>query len=303
MPRLGTPEDLTDTLVLADWLELTALASKEHAASFGSLERMLKRAGIYEKPDGRNIEQDARVEKACADVELEIRRRVKAAAAAYPFTMDSNRLLLRGAAADYPAYVFCLCLSWFGWTPRKGTKTFPRRMFEDLATHAAASYVGGRALRFGSPRTSLPTKFLAALETVCLQMGEGQLKAGLQAKNAKDDTLDIVAWREFPDERIGKLLMMGQCASGRNYASKKTELNPYTFFSDWLSDHPASPITKAFFIPHHIRPDKWQHYVRSSGIVFDRSRIAHYSQDATFFLNSGGYVEWSARTLDRVTVS
>jgi len=173
-------------------------------------------------------------------------------------------------------------------------------MFEDLATHVAGNFLGGTAVRFGSPRTELPTSFTEALKSVCLQMGEGQTKMGLKAKDAKDDTLDIVAWRDFPDQRIGKLLLMGQCASGKHYAKKKTELNPHTFFADWLSDHPASPVTKAFFIPHHIRRDKWQHFTRSSGIVFDRSRIAFWSQGPAFSAKAEGYVDWSTRTLASV---
>lgn len=300
--RLHFPDSPKNVLDCADWLELIALISPEKDSSIAEIERNLKRLSAYQGTGRSNVQQDSSIEGACAEVLAELRRRAKAAGPAYPFRIDNTRLLLKGGVDNYPEYVFCLCLSWFGWTPRKGRKVFPRRMFEDLSKHAAAAFVGGTALRFGAPRSDdLPSAFKDALAQLCVRMGEGEIRSIVDPVTAQDDSLDLVAWRDFPDRSEGKIFLLGQCASGDNWESKKRELDANAFFDDWFTDIPPSRKSTCvgFFIPHRVPQNKWVKITRRAGIIFDRCRIAYWSRRAGSW-DASIYVEWSTKTLATV---
>lgn len=298
MQILRFPDDPKNPLECADWMELAALVSPERRCSIAKVERNLKRLSAYDAKT--TIQQNANVEAACGEVLGEVKRRLLAADIAYPFTVDSSGILVKGDIWAYSPYIFCLCLSWFGWRQRRGSKTFPRRMFEDLSKYAAQAFVGGNALRFGSPRKDLPGPFKDALNHLAVAIGEGQARNLEGRVGAQDDTLDLVAWREFPDRAEGKLILVGQCASGANWESKKRELDEFSFFLQWFSDTPPSfsrGMSVGFFIPHRVTRRKWVPTTRRAGIIFDRCRIAYWSHNNPEFKDREGYSDWSRRTL------
>lgn len=190
-----------DGISLADWLEICALISTDRNSSLGDLERLLNRFSILQTGDGS-------LETKLPEVAFELQRRLQAAADAYPFNFDGVRLELKGTAEQYPSYVFCLCVSTFKWENKKGAKAFPARMFEHLSSFAAKNFLQGDSIRFAAPREDgFPSEFRVAIDELCRRVGEG---AGMKAKKLKagqDDTLDVVAWRDFPDKRPGKLLL------------------------------------------------------------------------------------------------
>ncbi len=276
----------TDGIRLADWLELCALISKDQNSSLGDLERLLKRSAILRSGDGS-------LETKLPEVAFELQCRLQAAAGAYPFTFDGVRLELRGKAEEYASYVFCLCLSAFKWENKKGSKAFPARMFERLSSFAAKNFLYGEAFRFAAPReVDFPSEFRAAVDELCRRVGEG---AGIKAKKMKagqDDTLDIVAWRDFPDKRHGKLLLFGQCAAGQNWRSKISDLQPVDFCGTWMEEVPPSTLLKALFIPHQVDLDEWwQRSVRAK-MIFDRCRIAYWAHGRGTIPNQSAYVAW-----------
>ena len=303
MTSLSFPDNSKNPLDCADWLELAALLSEEHRCSIAAVERNLKRLSTYD--DKRTIQQNANVESACAEVLGEIRRRAQAAMAAYPFRLEGTDLILSGKARDYAPYLFCLCLSWFGWNNRKGQRVFPRRMFEDLAKYAAEAFIGGRALRFGAPRTELPREFKKALLYLCTAIGEGKVREIDEAIHAQDDALDLIAWKDFPDRAEGKLFLVGQCASGDNWESKKRDLDAEGFFDEWFTDRPPSlrSMRIGLFIPHRVPASKWSYLTKRAGIIFDRCRIAYWSHSNPNLKDLSPYVDWFEATLAGVKSS
>ncbi len=105
---LALPEDPTNSLKLADWLELTAMLSADGNASRGDLERSLRRASLFETSDDYSIERKA------LEVFYELEQRGTAAETAYPFDIDCGTVQTKSAWSNYPVYTFCLCLSYFG---------------------------------------------------------------------------------------------------------------------------------------------------------------------------------------------
>lgn len=279
---LKLPDDPTSPIRLADWLELTAILSSDGNASRGDLERVLQRASLSEMRD------DMAVERKLLEVFEEIEQRSKAAASAYPFEIDYGTLQIRSTWHEFPAYAFCLCLSYFG-----SRNTQPRKLFELVSGAAAKAFVHGNAVDFGSPRYALPTAFPEAVSQLCALIGEGDRYSGVPALGQKDAKLDLVAWRDFPDRNPSKLLMLGQCASGWDWEGKIRELNPRAFFANWTHETPASPLVSSLFIPHRVERRKWKSIAQNSdGIVFDRCRIAYLAHGANFDFGSCiGWVE------------
>ena len=103
----------------------------------------------------------------------------------------------------------------------------------------------------------------------------------------KDAGIDVIAWNDFRDGRPGKLVMLGQVASGRDWTEKSVKNETDRFF-DWFSQPPTKHFIPSIFIPfpqHHdcqTRDDAtfedvafetaW-HREHLFGLIVDRLRI------------------------------
>jgi hypothetical protein len=290
---LALPTPATDPILLADWLELCALCSADRNYSTGDLERALESAGVLEADDGREA-----LGATCLEVFHELEARAGAAGPAYPFRLHGRGLVeVAVAHGDFSPYVFCLCLSYFGETALPGTRLYPRRLFEDLACAAARNYVGGESVRFAFPRNDLPPGFRAALQEVCLQMGEGGVRT--RGGTPGDAKLDVIAWRHFPDRHAGKLILFGQCASGGDWEEKLAELQPDVFCGSWFAVAPVSRIVKAFFTPHRVKRDDWEDVNRAGGLFFERCRLSYWVHNGGYHREVRDLARWSDLMLGR----
>lgn len=280
----------TDRLKLADWLEFLALVSPDGNASFIDLERAVRREGIA------GLDDDEAVEEVIQEVANEIDQRALSAQEAYPFQVESRSILLKGSKDRFVPYVFCLCISALKSDKELDKNPYPRRMFERLSCVAARNYIKGEVVRFGSPRDQkdMPKEFSRAVDELCKRIGEG---LGFRAKKAfsqKDDAIDIVAWRDFPDRTEGKIMLLGNCASGHDWGSKLDEMQPQLFCEEWMLEVPVSmrSSVRAFFIPRRIERSQWKHISRRAGMVFDRCRIAHCIPLDEEFKDKSALLEW-----------
>ncbi len=297
---LSLPDSPTDTIKLADWLEIYSLLSPDGNSSRGDLESVLRTSGLFARDESEAIELKA------LEVFSELEDRTKAAKDAYPFKIEGS-LLRTLDWRKHPAYVFCLCLSYFGCREKKGSKAFPRRWFEHLSRDAAQQYLGGDALRFGSPRlkSELPVSFTDAINHICKQLNEGEGYKGGGLSDRKDDALDVIAWKHFPDGLPGKLILFGNCASEKNWeGSKKTELTPEPFCSDWMIDPPKCKIVRSLFIPHRVEYKRFLSHLKRAGIIFDRCRISYWTYfshqaKTSRILDYSVLTEWSNKQLQQ----
>lgn len=267
----------TDAIKLADWLELHALAAEDSNASVGDLERVLGR----EASDTSDHEAPYRLAR---EAVAEMARRTIAAGNSYPFELAGNLVTARAdAQTACRPYVLMLCLSYFGWTAKKNSPYKPRRWFEEMGQIAADAFMAGESALLSPPRTLLPGPFRAAIDHLCTLIKEGggwkPQPAGWNRRGAglapQDDAVDVVAWRHFPDQLPGKLVLFGQCASGDNWSTKLTDLQPDAFCGQWMREVPPSKVIRAMFIPHRVPLERWEYSNRYGGILFDRCRIAH----------------------------
>ncbi len=278
--------------VHADWLELRALEAADHNSSIQDLVQVIRRTGTIEaieEDDEPEDPQDRGAEKTqvvAEDAFAEIEDRHTSCGGdrgAYPFRLRPQYIELR-ADPRKSLYLFQLLLSRFGKDAGpKGTDA--ARLFELLSLHAAAIYFGGAGsgvggYHFGAPRRSTPRGFRDALNQMCRQMGEGQ---GCRVdrpnmSDQKDAKLDLTVWRPFGDNRPGKLMGFGQCATGKDWIDKLTHLQPEAFCGMWMLDTPAVPPVRLFFVPFRIEERRWLDAARQGGIIFDRCRIAVHAR-------------------------
>lgn len=291
---LPLPKEPTNPIKLADWLEINAQLAADHNMSSGDLRSAIRTAALL------SIKKE---ELLILDVFSEIDRRFSAAGLAYPFDISGGVLTAKRRYKKFLPYLFCLCLSYFGWKQRIGATTFPRRLFEDLACDAAQNYIKGYAVRFASPRKSLPSNFKAAITYLCLNcINEGGGYRKKPSLSSKDDTVDVIAWSDFPDKLSGKLLLFGACATGNNWETKITELQPVPFCNEWMIEQPVSQLIKAFFIPHRVDLKYWNKHSRRGGVIFDRCRISYWKVKDSISVgawDTGKCKEWVNMQLQR----
>lgn len=298
---------------VADWLEVLALASPRGVATRADL------LGLYDLlgDNGHALEVDAETGETlegeiledaratAADVVLEeLQHRIAVLGLHYPFDLEfrsqSWRLVMRPdageqeIAASRACYVFCLLTCAIRDNRIRGNGLAPLSLampnhFQAIATQAAAGLMGGDAYSFGSPRPS-GLGFRPALTEVStlIKLGKPLEHEPLWSNGQeKDAGIDVIAWRDFADGRPGKLVLLGQVASGNNWIDKTVKSDTPTFMS-WFSEHPTKHYIPAIFIPfpqHHNctgRPDAAFEDVASAeawlreqefGLVIDRLRI------------------------------
>jgi hypothetical protein len=218
----------------------------------------------------------------------------------YPFDVGINAIRLKDGA-DKSLYTFLALLSWFGKDAGpKGTDG--EKLFEEICAKAAERYLGGphahvKSFVFGFPRHLQPAGFAAALDKLCqeLREGKGHREGRPTLPNQKDAKLDIVAWRAFEDRREGQLITFGQCATGKNWEEKITELPPpHIWCAHWMADSPVVDPIRSFFVPHRIDQSEWSLKSRLGGILYDRCRIANLASG----LNANLKTEWTAWSLN-----
>lgn len=283
-------DDLTDALRLADWLELYALLSPDKNSSRGDLESALRTASLHE------LDEFEEIETKILDVFTEIEQRAKSAGDGYPFEFDYQGILsLRKHNWEcFAEYVFCLCLSYL---PLSNTRSAPK-LFEAVSRIALERYLAGRSVGFGAPRHDMPSSFEDAMKDLCGRMGEGEFR--LQSTlNRQDDTVDLIAWKDFADGHPSKVMIFGQCGAGRNWNEKLGDLQPEEWLRQWITGF-VSPIPlKSFFTPYRIDPDRWDFYARKAGILFDRCRIAYWASRHSDF-DRRPIIDWTQTFLSRL---
>lgn len=164
-------------------------------------------------------------------------------------------------------------------------------LFEQLSMEVAVRYLGGPAptvaavvfgtARFGDAEDDEEldrSKFEDVLTALCKEMGEGHgFKANPDTRlRAKDDKLDVVAWRRFADMRPGKLILFGQCKTGTSWERSLRDLQPQGFCTKWMVKSPPVIPGRLFFVADRLPVANWTNRCTDAGIIFDRCRITEH---------------------------
>lgn len=204
------------------------------------------------------------------NVAAEIQRRIHAAGDGYPFSQDGRWLSAKSAAVDF-AYSYCLLL-----LTAQSVAPNHRKLFEELCGLAMRQYLGGSQYLIGVPRRlPVPSGFRDALDGLARELGEGNCGNREKKRTRQGDGgVDIVGWAPFRDKRPGQIILLGNCATGRNWRTKIGETHIKAFCSYFGGEIHSHPI-KAMFVCEIVADDSiWIDTVTRAGILFDRARIA-----------------------------
>lgn len=319
-----SPPSPTDTRsVLADWLELQTLLDARGISTQASL---LSVMDILEDdaadPDLVDAETGEVLDEAILEGERqqfvdvtfeELHYRQQTLGESYPFVVNMMRYRLERRADEstkHPGqvvYLFCLLSSAIRerkFQPQGALSQAERDIadaFQICACLAAGGYLNGDVSSFGFPRAT-GTNFLTALRQTFARFGFGAVRAnddipdGLPT-SLKDGGIDVIAWRDHPDGMPGKLYLIGQCASGRNWKDKSVLEYIRQLHGSWFTHRPAEHSTPAMFIPfpfHHDIDERagpyleavknsFSHEESRFGIIFDRLRITHFANACMAF--------------------
>jgi len=78
------------------------------------------------------------------------------------------------------------------------------------------------------------------------------------------------------------VFLLGQCACGNNWDSKLNDLNPKLIQDKYVRDISVAEELRFFSTPFHIPNSKtWEDTSLAAGLVFDRVRLTHISEQAS----------------------
>jgi hypothetical protein len=258
VPNVDEPESL------ADWMEASLLVQDDPGKiSDSDLQEALVGAGWDREEGLEHILQ-------------QFRHRSNAVGARYPVERVGSGFRARGEWGDYPCYSFLLFVSlnqsYGELNFRRGARE-PAILFELITARALELFLGGAAIRIGSPRLRpVPAGFPAALAYLAGAIREPvRNDGGLERHGAGDDGLDIWLTKGFQDERTSSVFVVAQCAIGEDWGVKRSELDLDLWYRhiDWFT----RPL-KAFAVPFQINQDSWRETAARGGLILDRLRIA-----------------------------
>jgi len=225
-------------------------------------------------------DNDLKYDEAAGGVRLEIERRASLLGEAYPFSIESGRLVYTGARTK--AYEFCLATV-VAPNITSGVYVIYPRLFERLCAWLVQKSLGplGRSFHTGAPRDGKPQPtFRQAVEAIQREAEEFSWRPddGLpqQGPSTGDAGLDFVVYQSSICPRlVGQLFILGQCACGEDWTEKWNDLT-LPKLGKWIKLPPVAP-TRVLAVPFVLSEGYFRDATKEAGIVIDRVRVSLYS--------------------------
>ena len=287
--------------VLADWVELCVI--QESSVSKSHVQDFIQDVGIFVAEDAGDFVEESELSEndylssIVDNIWLELMRRKTTIGNGYPFRISRNNPIETkensGSNLSYSFLLLCdlgrrYNLEAIQWDPDSGSSN--QRLFEHVVAASLRASLRGTTVRFGWPREpdwpvspSDRVKHLGAL----LQLDVEDLGGKVEPTH-KDKGLDVVARLSFGDDGEGSIVLLAQCATGKNWKTKKGEPS-LTDWQDLLKW--KARLERAIVMPWRLeRPDTYDRIARKfEAIVIDRPRLAAGGIDQ--FLGDGTAVE------------
>ena len=303
---LASPDINSSPSLLADWLELQALAGPNRRAQRSILDSIFRLTSEERfvrlkqddetgtRDDGEIIESG--LEEISLSVSDELTWRAEKLGAAYPFRLERRgtgdpRWELLGpdgtVTEEHSIYIACLFIVSF-----RRSLLIPEDTIAEVFTHhhlglifqvcaclAVGGYISGDVVSFGWPRAS-GDAFLPALRNAWKRFGAYNIVdvAPDGAPNhLKDGGLDVIGWRNFSDGRPARLIVFGQAASGDNWSEKSAKEPSNALVGSWFIGFRPAAWIPATIMPFWAHEDVDLVSTRSSESTIS-GRMQHHEQ-------------------------
>lgn len=249
--------DIEDVSIISDWAELN-VAYDNAPLSKAKLTSLLEDNGFQKDVD---YDEDSLFDS----IIQELQRRQKLYGSSPPFIVDNNIVVPQTNWNDRPEYFMCLLFSYWG-AANAGNGT---QLFERISNLVLRSYLNGETITLGFPNEGdLPGQ----LDNIAMTLFED--RAAISPPSAaKDRGVDVIGWIGCRDDRKGQIIVLMQCAAGRNWMLKKRiMLDVWAQYINWnyYTTVPSLSITEV------VENARWSEAVVHYGVVFDRTRIFKY---------------------------
>lgn len=262
-----------------DWVEAEALffsspVTRTEAGDY------LEESGLLGRSDSREFAEE---------IWARLRERIRQTGGHSPFKLESQTLSSKvGNFSEAAAYAFCLLVSYAhhhkAWAKScKFDYNGQGANFEDIVCPAFKHLFPGWTIHptgWAQGRTEGGRKVIQGVaDRLCGEVGDLKRWTARQVKEAQ---MDIVCYREFPDQRGNFPAFFIQCASGANLPDKLKEPD-MELWKKLVHLVPTSLPRRAVVTPDILPRSKFDHYaLRSEGLLIDRLRLAAAGPEATW---------------------
>ncbi|HDL00834.1 MAG TPA: hypothetical protein ENH23_01195 [candidate division Zixibacteria bacterium] len=247
--------DTNSIYVIADWIELYIATTKNNVSK-------TKMSSLLERASGEEPREQLISDIWC---ELGIRQNLYENS---PFVIDRLVVEPKANIDSEVTYLACLLIALYG--PSNSNKNIAK-LFERLSCLAIEQYLNGEGIVFGWPvESGEETSIRERIIKVASRLNERYVES--PRETYKDRGVDVVAWKPFGESRNSQVIVLLQCASGKNWQNKTTDLplNAWEQYIHWSNN----PI-RAFAVPCVIPSRNWHEVSKEGGILFDRIRITN----------------------------
>lgn len=267
----------------ADFWEIQAICNPGIYVSQIQISKII--AKELDEIDHEGIEsEDDLLDDRLDEVFSELQRRVEFTSDKYPFIFQKYSMKIDDDTSIVKeVYLFLLLCTRFNMTTQKEHNGIDGTLlFEKLCAHVAKKYFGdsSQSFVFG---TAEPGNFEGKVKDLIKKVGEGRAfqNPNNNVPTKKDDSVDVVVWKEFSDKRIGKLIGFGQCKTGTtSWRDGIHKLSPIDFCGKWFNEQPILYPIPLVFICDTMNED-FNFYTSQKGyLVFNRFRILEYVNDS-----------------------
>ena len=281
---LSAPPIGADIYIVVDWLELEAFLSPFGAAGVDDV--ISSQFLQSEDAEDDIAERDRQEEDLRSAIETEVEFRSSALGDAYPFALSDDGEQLEITCGDEvhdaaSAYLLCLILSHVTNSPILRVPPDPsivrqarKRLFQILATLAAAGHAHGGAVSLGWPREKKES-IIDVVGRATMSAGTGQARPqphSVEPKGAKDGGLDVLAWQPAPDGPPPEIFYFVQAASGNNWVGKSSRDDHQQFLTCYFDTHPMCNLAFLTVCPFRLSEKDKQYQQISHGTISDRTR-------------------------------
>lgn len=212
-------EHNVDFNILCDWIEASVVFDREELSKSDVIDALLGNQ-VYDKQD-----YAAEIVGTAWDV---ISRRVEYLSNPLGIVVSSDRIERGREWSQFPAYSFCLVLSCAEFYPDLAQAlgnnyVVQGELFEKLAEESFIQALGGWTIRRVGWSPSNPVRLRGVINSIISELNEvASSEIDLHVdNNANELGLDLLVYRPFGDNQASFPVLMVQCASGKNWKSKR----------------------------------------------------------------------------------
>ena len=203
----------------------------------------------------------------------------------YPFCIEQNKIQLKETLNDkHYFYLYLLIASNLNYF--KSSQNQITKDFEKISEEVLKNYLNGNIIPLGENSTlkgNTKEKLQNIAKTLNITVREDEINKISNNAN-KDKGVDLIGFKPFKDKISNMIIILSQCACGKEWYKKTNETKRYEHFLDFYKLLPIH----AMFIPYGLlisENDFEQSEELKDRLVFERMRILEYAKNFNFVEN------------------